>query len=134
MRKSVIVISLFACLSLPVLAVAQNAPAAGAATGAVGGAIVGGPVGAVVGGVAGAIVGGIIDADRPRFRTYVQGRNVPSYKWDGTVAVGGTLGPSGIEYYDVPAEYKVPKYRYTVVNGHTVLVDPVTRRIVEIID
>ena len=134
MRKSAITLSVFAFVAIPSLAMAQNAPAAGAATGAVGGAIVGGPVGAVVGGVAGAIVGGIVEADRPRFRTYVQGRNLPSHKWDGNVVVGGTLGPSGVEYYDVPAEYKVQKYRYTVVNGRTVLVDPTTRRIVEIID
>src|SRR3954462_5190921 len=62
----------------PVCAFAQDGSgaAAGAATGVVGGAIVGGPIGAVVGGVGGAIVGGIADADRTRFRTYVEERHV----------------------------------------------------------
>ena len=108
--------------------------AAGAATGAVGGAIVGGPVGAVVGGVGGAIVGGFADADRPRFRTYVQERKVKAYTVDGDIVVGRELPASGVEYYEVPAEYKVQKYRYSVINGHTVLVDPSTRRVVEVID
>jgi hypothetical protein len=39
-----------------------------------------------------------------------------------------------VTYYEVPSEYKVTKYRYTVVNNKTVLVDPSTRRVVEVID
>jgi hypothetical protein len=34
----------------------------------------------------------------------------------------------------VPPEYGVRDHRYTVVNGRTVLVDPRTRRIVEIVE
>jgi hypothetical protein len=34
----------------------------------------------------------------------------------------------------VPPEYGVRDYRYTVVNGRTVLVEPRTRRIVEVIE
>ena len=41
---------------------------------------------------------------------------------------------TGVSYYDVPPEYGVHNYRYTVVNGRTVLVEPRTRRIVEIIE
>jgi hypothetical protein len=44
------------------------------------------------------------------------------------------LPPSGVEYYEVPAEYGVRGYRYTIVNDRTVLVDPRTHRIVEVID
>jgi Protein of unknown function (DUF1236) len=37
-------------------------------------------------------------------------------------------------YYDVPQEYGVREYRYTVVNDRPVLVDPRTRRIVEVVE
>jgi Protein of unknown function (DUF1236) len=38
-------------------------------------------------------------------------------------------------YYRVPPEYGVaPRYRYTIGNQHAVLVDPRTRRIVQVID
>ena len=40
----------------------------------------------------------------------------------------------GVTYYDVPPEYGVHDYRYTVVNGRTVLVEPRTHRIVEIVE
>ena len=39
-----------------------------------------------------------------------------------------------VTYYEVPAEYGVKDYRYTVVNNRTVLVDPRTHRIVQIIE
>ncbi len=114
-------------------AFAQNSgAAAGAATGAVGGAIVGGPVGAVVGGIAGAAAGGIADQDRSRFREYVVREKKPSVTVREEVKVGARL-PSSVTYYEVPGEFKT-KYRYTVVNNKTVLVDPSTRAIVEVIE
>ncbi len=108
--------------------------AAGATTGAVGGAIVGGPIGAVVGGVAGAVVGGIAEDRRAGFRTYVVEERVPSYTYEREVVVGAELPPTGVRYYEVPAEYGATEYRYTVVNDRTVLVDPRTHRVVQIID
>ncbi len=127
--------------TVPVAASAQNNPpaaqggaAAGATTGAIGGGVIGGPVGAVVGGVVGAIAGGIVGDQQPRFREYVVERRVPSYRYRERIAVGTTLPDEGIEYYEVPREYGVERYRYTVVNDRTVLVDPSTRRIVQIID
>ena len=39
-----------------------------------------------------------------------------------------------MSYYDVPEEYGARGHRYTVVNGHTVLVERGTGRIVEIVD
>lgn len=121
-------------LLMPAAAFAQNAGAAtGATTGAVGGAIVGGPVGAVVGGVTGAIVGGIADQQQPQFRQYVIQQDVPSYKYSEEVRVGAVLPESGVVYREVPAEYKVKNYRYTVVNGTPVLVEPGTRRVVQVI-
>jgi hypothetical protein len=44
------------------------------------------------------------------------------------------LPSAGVSYYEVPAEYGVKDYRYTVVNNRTVLVDPRTHRIVQIIE
>jgi hypothetical protein len=126
--------ALLTALFVPVAASAQGGVAAGATTGAVGGAIVGGPVGAVVGGVGGAIIGGIADDTRPRFRTYVVEQKRPSYSYSSDLRVGAELPASGVTYYEVPAEYGVKQYRYTVVNNRTVLVDPGTRRVVQIIE
>jgi uncharacterized protein YcfJ len=119
----------------PVGAFAQSngGAAAGAATGAVGGAIVGGPIGAAVGGVTGAIVGGLAGDAQPRFHQYVVQQDVPSYRYTEEVRVGTVLPSSGVQYYEVPAEYGVSQYRYTVVNDTPVLVDPGTRRIVQVV-
>jgi hypothetical protein len=88
----------------------------------------------VVGGVGGAIIGGIADESRPRFREYVVRERVPSYSYREDVRVGATLPSSGVTYYEVPREYGVRDYRYTVVNNRTVLVDPRTHRIVQVLD
>jgi hypothetical protein len=130
-----LVITSVAALALSTgVAYAQNSgAAAGATTGAVGGAIVGGPVGAVVGGAAGAVVGGLSDRDEPRFREYVVKEKRPSYKYSEQVRVGATLPSSGVTYYEVPSEYKVQNYKYTIVNDTPVLVDPGSHRIVQVI-
>jgi hypothetical protein len=129
--------SLALLLSLPLAVQAQGVPG-GAAQGAAEGDAAAGPVGAVVGGVVGGVAGGVtgllgID-QRPRFREYVITRHHPSYQYRGDFAVGVILPGEGVTYYDVPPEYGVPGYRYTVVNDHTVLVDPRTHRIVEIVE
>lgn len=113
---------------------AQGGAAAGAATGAVGGAVVGGPAGAVVGGVGGAVVGGIIGDNTPRFKTYVTEQRVPSYTYKEEVRVGAVLPERGVTYREVPAEYGVKGYRYTVVNNRTVLVEPKTHKIIQVIE
>jgi uncharacterized protein YcfJ len=116
---------------------AAGGAASGAATGAVGGAIVGGPAGAAAGAVggaaAGAIVGGIAADQRAEFRTYVKEQKVPSVTYREQVVVGATL-PETVTYREVPARYGKTEYRYTVVNDRTVLVEPKTRRIVQIIE
>jgi hypothetical protein len=126
--------AVLALLSAPALAQSGGAgPATGAATGAVGGAIVGGPVGAVVGGAAGAIVGGLAEQQQPRFRQYVVTQGRPSYRYQEEVRVGAVLPSSGVTYYEVPDEYGVQNYRYTVVNDQVVLVDPGSRRIIQVV-
>jgi len=123
-------------VSAPMLANAQSGAgvATGATTGAVGGAIVGGPVGAAVGAVGGAIVGGIAEDHRARFHSYVVEERVPSYHYQREVVVGTELPPEEIRYYEVPAEFGPTQYRYTVVNDRTVLVDPGTHRVVQVIN
>ena len=133
MRIRILTSAAVLALAIPVTAHAQAGVAAGATAGAVGGAVVGGPVGAVVGGVGGAIVGGFTDATMPKFREYVVREHVPSYRYSGDVIIGTELPSAGIIYYEVPPEFGVREYRYTIVNDHTVLVDPETHRIVQII-
>jgi hypothetical protein len=135
MRKATLAAgALMALLAAPALAQNNAGPATGAATGAVGGALVGGPVGAVVGGVTGAIVGGIAESNEPRFREYVVRQDVQSYRYKEPVTVGTVLPAEGVRYHEVPAEFDAPNYRYTVVNDRTVLVDPRSRRVVQIIE
>ena len=124
--------ALLTLLALP-LAACQSGTTAGATGGAVTGAIVGGPVGAVVGGAAGAIVGGLAEQQQPQFRQYVVTQRRPSFRYQEEVRVGTVLPSAGVTYYEVPAEYGVREYRYTVVNDRVVLVDPNTRRIVQIV-
>jgi hypothetical protein len=89
--------------------------------------------GAVGGAVGGAIVGGIADDRRAGFNTYVVKEKRTSYKYDHDVVVGAELPTSGVTYYEVPTEYGVKNYRYTIVNDRTVLVDPSSHRIVQVI-
>jgi hypothetical protein len=127
--------AVFGVLMFPLGANAQSSGvAAGATAGAIGGAVVGGPVGLVVGGVGGAVIGGITDATRPEFRTYVVQQNPPSYTYAQPVIVGAELPEQGVTYYEVPAKYGNQQYRYTVVNNRTVLVDPQTRRVIQVIE
>jgi hypothetical protein len=134
MSKKILLAGVVIAALTPAAAFAQSGgAAAGAATGAVGGAIVGGPVGAAVGGVTGAIVGGIADQQQPEFRQYVTTQSVPSYTYKEEVRVGATLPTSGVTYYEVPAQYKVKGYKYTVVNNTPVLVEPSSHKIVQVI-
>jgi uncharacterized protein YcfJ len=124
--------AVLALMTAPAFAQSGGA-AAGAATGAVGGAVVGGPVGAVVGAGVGAIAGGLADQQQPQFRQYVVTQKRPSYRYQEELRVGATLPSSGVTYYEVPEQYGVREYRYTVVNDQVVLVDPRTHRVVQVV-
>ncbi len=120
-------------IATAVLATAILAPAASQAQGYVGSyttGVVRGP---------GVIVDdddaiGIAVERRPAFREYIVHERVPSYAIPGPVIVGGVLPQAGIVTYDVPRRFGPVPYRYTVVNGETVLVEPRTRRIIQVID
>ena len=77
---------------------------------------------------------GIGPDQRPAFREYVIRQQVPKFTAAVRIAVGSVLPDAGITYYDVPQTYAATTYRYTVVNDQTVLVDPGTRRIVQVVD
>lgn len=131
-----------ALLTVPLSAQAQGT-VGGAQTGAERGAATGtnaaGPIGGVVGGVVGGVTGGVaglLGVDQaPRFRDYALREHRSTFRYNESLQPGARLPLSGVTYYPVPAEYGVdPRYRYTIVNGHAVLVDPTTRRIVQVID
>jgi uncharacterized protein DUF1236 len=134
-----IMFALLAAAALPAAAYAQENPArAGAEAGAGAAGAVGGAVGAIVGaplGAAAGIVGGLTGAMAPRFHQYVVQENVPSYVWVGhpRVVVGDVLPAQGVTLYPVPSEYGVTRYEYTVVDNTPVLVEPSTRRVVEVV-
>lgn len=114
-------------LSVATIVAAMSAPIAAHAQSTVG---VAGPGGVIV--EDGAV--GIAINQRPAFREYVVRERVPNYTIPDRVIVGGILPEAGVTYYDVPQSFGATPYRYTVVNGATVLVEPRTRRIVQVID
>lgn len=71
--------------------------------------------------------------DRVYVRRYRDQQNVPSVTYDRQVIIGDEL-PGTMTYYPVEGRPSVSNYRYTVINGRTVLVDRDTRRVVEVID
>ena len=78
--------------------------------------------------------GGIAVDQRPAFREYIVRERVPDYRVPDRVVVGTVLPESGVTIYDVPQRFGATPYRYTVVNGETVLVEPRSRRIVQVVD
>ena len=136
-RRFIGIAALAATVAFPVVAQAQGVPG-GVERGSREGERAAGPVGAVVGGVIGGVVGGVTGVlgvdQRPRFRSYVVEQRRPSYQYNEDVRVGAVLPEQGVTYYDVPPEYGARDYRYTVVNNRTVLVDPRTHRIVDVVE
>lgn len=111
---------------------AQSSTVNGAAGGAVTGAIVGGPVGAAVGGVAGAIVGTAIDPPPDRVVRYVREQPIPSEPVvvRERVAVGTAL-PRAVVVTPVSES---PRYAYAVVNHERVIVEPSSRKVIQVIE
>jgi Protein of unknown function (DUF1236) len=121
MRNRILAIAAIAgAISAPVTAQAQSEITTGV--------VRGGPV------IVNEDVDGIAVDQRPAFREYIIRERVPSYMIPDRVIVGGVLPETGVTYYDVPQTFGVMPYRYTVVNGRTILVEPRTRRIVQVIE
>jgi hypothetical protein len=114
------------------IALAQSSTVNGAAGGAVTGAIVGGPVGAAVGGVAGAIVGTAIDPPPQKVVTYVREAPAPSARVvvKEKVVVGHAL-PETVVVTPIPDN---PKYAYAIVNDERVIVEPSSRKVIQVIN
>jgi hypothetical protein len=85
-------------------------------------------------GLSGPGVGIINEDERPRFRRYIVEERVPSYSVDTPVRVGTVLPEAGVTYYDVPQQFGATTYRYTVVNDRPLLVEPRTRRVMQVIE
>ncbi|MBX5157655.1 DUF1236 domain-containing protein [Rhizobium sp. NZLR8] len=112
-------------------AFAQSSTVNGAAGGAVTGAIVGGPAGAAIGGVAGAVIGTAIDPPPQKVVTYVQQAPAPTKRVvvKEKVVVGQPL-PETVVVTPIPDD---PKYSYAIVNDERVIVEPSSRKVIQII-
>jgi hypothetical protein len=140
-RRNLLVAVVGAVMAMPVMASAQGVPG-GIERGSRDGERAAGPVGAVVGGWSAASSGASSGASTA-FSEWTNARASVA-TWLSAIIrrtaitrmsrVGAVLPESGVTYYDVPQEYGVRDYRYTVVNDRTVLVDPRTRRIVEVVE
>jgi hypothetical protein len=118
MRKSILAMTAVAfAISAPIAAQAQSDVTVGVSRG-----------GSVV------VSEGIEQEQLPAFREYVVRERIPNYSVPERVIIGTVLPEDGVTFYDVPQTYGATTYRYTVVNGRTVLVEPRTRRIVQIVE
>jgi Protein of unknown function (DUF1236) len=130
--------ALVGLFALPLAAQAQGVPG-GAARGAEEGGQAAGPLGAAAGAVVGGVTGGVAGLlgvdQRPRFREYVIREHRSAYRVSEPVEVGTVLPQTGVTLYTIPRRFGVaPRYRYAVVNDEVVLVEPRTRKVVEVID
>jgi hypothetical protein len=119
MRNSALIAALLAgAIGLPLAANAQGTTVApGVTTGS-----------------AGDLDNGIATEQRKNFRSYVVQEQTPSYVVPGQIQIGTTLPDVGVTYYDVPERFGATRYRYTIVNDRTVLVDPKTRKVVQVVE
>ncbi len=79
----------------------------------------------------------ITDADMPKLTEWVKTQNKTSIPAPSgfTLTVGAVL-PETVTMYEFPATVgieDVTKYRYVLIDGKTVLVDPADRKVVQII-
>ena len=122
MRNSTLIAALFAsAIGLPPATNAQNSTLTpGVTTGSTG--------------APADVDNGIATDQRKSFRTYVRDEQTPSYSLPGEIQIGTTLPDIGVTYYDVPERFGATRYRYTIINDRTVLVDPKTRKVVQVVE
>lgn len=133
MKTKILVATCVALTSAGTFAYAgdNDSKVTGAAGGAVTGAIVGGPVGAVVGGAVGLTAGAVLDRPPRKIVTYVQEQPIPQERVvvQEPIVVGRAL-PSDVIIRRVPAD---ERYAYAIVNDQRVIVEPRTKRVIEVI-
>ncbi|MBY3488172.1 DUF1236 domain-containing protein [Rhizobium laguerreae] len=112
-------------------AFAQSSTVTSAAGGAATGAIVGGPVGAAVGGIVGGVAGSVIDPPPPKVVTYVQQAPAPTERVvvKERVVVGQPL-PETVVVTPIPDD---PNYAYAIINDQRVIVEPSSRKVIQVI-
>ncbi|OWW02353.1 hypothetical protein ATY81_22180 [Rhizobium sp. R72] len=112
-------------------AFAQSSTVTGAAGGAATGAVVGGPAGAAVGGIVGGVAGSLLEPPPQQVVTYVQQVPAPSERVvvKQKVVVGQPL-PETVVVTPVPDD---PKYAYAIVNDERVIVEPSSRKVIQVI-
>jgi hypothetical protein len=90
-----------------------------------------------VGGVGGAIVGGTLgglsDPDREYVYAYVRRNRLEPERVQGDVAVGVTL-PGAIHLHAIEGRPAAAAYSYAYLNGHPVLIETRSRKVVQIIE
>ena len=132
MKKTIIAATCVALTAFAANAYAdEDAAITTGAGGALTGALVGGPVGAVVGGVVGFTAGAHINPPPHKVVTYVEEQPVPQQTVvvEERVAVGATL-PEDVVLEEVPDS---DGYAYAFVNDQRVIVEPDSRRVVQIV-
>jgi hypothetical protein len=113
-------------------AFAQHSAVMGAAGDAVSGEIGAAPVGGAVGGAASVVAGIAIDPPPERVSRYVSQVPISAHPLvvEKNVAVGATL-PKAIVVQEIPAD---PRYVYAFVNEQRLIVEPLSRKIVQVVD
>jgi hypothetical protein len=129
MRHRLLVTAFAVAALWPAASFAQGTTAGGAVGGAIVGGAVGGPVGAAVGAGVGATMGAAVEPPPAEVRTYVTRERRPSVAVREEIVVGKPL-PKSVKVYAVP---KHSKYSYAVVNDQRVIIEPRTRRVIEVI-
>ncbi|NEJ73416.1 DUF1236 domain-containing protein [Rhizobium phaseoli] len=129
--KTEVVIIAAGMLLASTSAFAQSSTVTGAVGGAATGAIVGGPVGAAVGGIVGGVAGSVIDPPPQKVVTYVQQAPAPSERVvvKEKLVVGQPL-PETVVVTPIPDD---PKYSYAIVNDQRVIVEPSSRKVIQVI-
>jgi hypothetical protein len=133
MKTKILVATCVALTSVGTFAYAgdNDSKVTGAAGGAVTGAIIGGPVGAVIGGAAGLTVGAALDHPPRKVVTYVEEQPIPQERIvvQEPIVVGRPL-PGNVIIQQVPDN---DRYAYAIVNDQRVIVEPRTKRVIEVI-
>lgn len=68
-----------------------------------------------------------------KIKSYFMKEKPKSVKVQESVTVGATL-PAAVELHAFPSDVGVTQYRYTMINDRAVLVEPSTRKIIQIIE